>query len=92
MGSWWYQKCCVWGIQAKGGKEMRISKREIVVVGAVGLMGNGGGAPFSTNPQPAMRDRFEPRGRPAVASRSVIEKKRATLDQQSGSGAERKSL
>jgi len=69
---------------------MRISKMEIVVVGAVGLVVNGGGAPFSTNSQPAVRDRFEPKGRPAVESRSVIEKGRATLDQQLGSGAERK--
>ncbi len=42
---------------------MRFSKREIVVVGAVGVVENGEGVPFSTNPQPARRDRFEPKGR-----------------------------
>ena len=34
---------------------MTVSRRMIVVVEAVGAVGNGGGAPFSTNPQPARR-------------------------------------
>ncbi len=82
---------------------MTVSRRMIVVVEAVGAVGNGGGAPFSTNPQPSRRGRFAPQGGSAVErvmhvagasglSRSVIEKERATLDQEWRSGAERKKL
>ena len=82
---------------------MTVSKRMIVVVEAVGAVGNGGGAPFSTNPQPARRGRFEPQGGPAVErvmhavgapglSRSVIHKERTTYRQHPAGGAERKKL
>ncbi len=68
---------------------MRFSKREIVVVGAVGVVENGEGVPFSTNPQPVIRDRFEPKGRQAVAGWNMIEKERAAFSLLK-SGAERK--
>jgi hypothetical protein len=74
-----YKKFCVRGVAGGEKEEMRISRKKFAVVGAVGAVENGGGAPFSTTPQPSI-------DRPSSVE---LQTNRATRSLRSPGGAER---